>query len=363
MSENPERPQRYCTNCGAALRAGTSFCVSCGVALSATGSPDITNDTPTLESTPEEGQPNEAEPRPVGGSTFTGPGTSATGPTGSLADSIQESFGGWRGRFSGASSTSDRATTGSIPDRAINWFRDLPSIPKLIIVGLIVVLLLTLLSPLAFFAGVLGVVVSIIILSIRVVNRRAWYPWFIGSLVAVLVTFATGGISDALYGTGFLGGNGLGLVGSSETASESNPTDTSSPYPSSSASPSSSSASGASPSASPGPNPSPSSSPSAAALEPGDEITIAAQPWGGTEDINYEGREVVGMVFEYQGQRIMVLADLLSSPGSQLRALSVSTVTGSEAPTVTVHGEYQGVVSLADGRSYEAIMADSIEYE
>lgn len=146
--ERPNQPQRYCTNCGAEIRSETSFCVSCGVALSPTDTSEITDDVPNFERAPQEEQANEAEePRPVGLSTSTGSGTSATVPPGSI------------------------------------------------------------------------------------VNRRAWY------LVAVLVIFTAGGI---LYGTGF-----------SETASESNPTDTSSPYPSSSASPSSSSASPSSSSVAP----------------------------------------------------------------------------------------------------------------
>lgn len=33
MSEGTERPQRFCTNCGAAIRPGTDFCVACGVDL------------------------------------------------------------------------------------------------------------------------------------------------------------------------------------------------------------------------------------------------------------------------------------------------------------------------------------------
>ena len=31
--EGAEQQQRYCTNCGAEIRPGTSFCVSCGVSL------------------------------------------------------------------------------------------------------------------------------------------------------------------------------------------------------------------------------------------------------------------------------------------------------------------------------------------
>ncbi len=43
MSEGPERPQQYCTNCGAELRAGTSFCVSCGTraAPATPGNPQV----------------------------------------------------------------------------------------------------------------------------------------------------------------------------------------------------------------------------------------------------------------------------------------------------------------------------------
>lgn len=47
MSEGSEQPQRYCTNCGAELRAGTDFCVSCG----AKTAPD-TPENPQLVSEP-----------------------------------------------------------------------------------------------------------------------------------------------------------------------------------------------------------------------------------------------------------------------------------------------------------------------
>ncbi len=89
MSEGkrPNQPQRYCTNCGAEIRSETSFCVSCGVALSPTDTSEITDDVPNFERAPQEEQANEAEePRPVGLSTSTGSGTSATVPPGSIVN-------------------------------------------------------------------------------------------------------------------------------------------------------------------------------------------------------------------------------------------------------------------------------------
>jgi hypothetical protein len=227
--------------------------------------------------------------------------------------------------------------------RLVNWFRDLPSVPKISLVGLVLVALLVLLSPVVRVVAIIAFLISVVVLATLGIQRKPVRGWVVAAVCFLVLIPVSGGISGAIYGENDQQAGG----------------------PSPGTSPGANSSPSASPSSSPSASPSasPSSSPSAAALEPGDEVTITAQPWGGMENINYDGREVVGMVFEYQGQRIMVLADSLSLAGNQLSSISVDVELGMEVPTATVHGEYQGVVGSAGGRSYEAILADSIEYE
>jgi len=80
------------------------------------------------------------------------------------------------GSFSGVST--DRARR--LPARAVEWFRDLPSIPKLVLAGLVVLVLLVLLSPVAVIITALLLGVSIIALMVRAGQRRwvkNWGSW------------------------------------------------------------------------------------------------------------------------------------------------------------------------------------------
>lgn len=59
-----DQPQRYCANCGAELRVGTSSCMSCGAAIRNTDTPESGHDALDFESTPEKRLPKEVGPRP-----------------------------------------------------------------------------------------------------------------------------------------------------------------------------------------------------------------------------------------------------------------------------------------------------------
>jgi hypothetical protein len=85
-------------------------------------------------------------------------------------------------------------------------FRALPFIAKAMYIGLSMLVLLTVLSPLTFLAGVVVLVISTIIITVRAFNRRPLKRWVIIALVSILSTLAGGSISNAYYGILFSGG-------------------------------------------------------------------------------------------------------------------------------------------------------------
>ncbi len=115
--------------------------------------------------------------------------------------------------FSADGQYGSEATMNELPNRIINWFRDLPIFPKLVLVGLLSMLLLTVLSPVALVVAIMVFVMSAVVLAIRAILReplRVWIIAVVGSLVLIPIF---GGISGAIYG----GGSGSGEVGGSES--------------------------------------------------------------------------------------------------------------------------------------------------
>ncbi len=177
MSENggSEQSRRYCGNCGAEIRSGTAFCVSCGASL-----------TPGAQ----EFGPTNLGPTPSEGSS----------PFDTLLAQLWRAVNRLQEIFSGVNTNDLRR----LPGRIVGWFRDLPSVPKLVIIGLVTLVLLTLLSPLAVLVAALVFGVSIIALIIRVVQRGSVRGWGIVAVASLALTFAFGGMSDALYGSGYM---------------------------------------------------------------------------------------------------------------------------------------------------------------
>ncbi len=177
MSEGSGQ-QRYCRNCGAEIRSGMSFCVSCGAPVTpvAAGA-GPTNPGPTPSNEPS--------------------------PFDNLMAWLRQAAGSLRGSFSGLSTDDARR----LPGRAVEWFRDLSGVPKLVLVGLAVLALLIILSPVAAIVAALLFGVSIIALIIRVVQKGSIKNWGIVGVASVVLMFTFGGISDALYGIGFGGGS------------------------------------------------------------------------------------------------------------------------------------------------------------
>ncbi len=173
--ENSEQPQqRFCRNCGAEVRQGSKFCVSCGVSLN-----------------PEPSGSSEAHSVPP-------PPTPP--PSKSVTDTLEEAMLRLTRRFSNVSSGSGGTTGNGVSNRVVNWFRDLASVPKLILVGIVLLLLFTVLSPLAFIVAALLFVVSIIALIIRRTQRGSVKGWGIVAVASFVSLFIFGGILVAFYG-------------------------------------------------------------------------------------------------------------------------------------------------------------------
>ncbi len=115
--------------------------------------------------------------------------------------------------FSADSQHGSEATTNELPNRIINWFKDLPSVPKLMIVGL-VLLLLTVLSPIARVVAFVFFVVSAVLLIQRTIQREPLRGWIIAVIGSVVLIPVFGGISGAIYGSD----TGSGEVGESESS-------------------------------------------------------------------------------------------------------------------------------------------------
>lgn len=192
MPERESNQDRYCRNCGAEIRGDTSFCVSCGVPFTQVAGPSA---------------PPPSEPP-----------TSASFD--SFVNAVREQFQGWRRRFSGSSSA--RATVQQISGRIINWFRDLETIPKLVIVGLVLLIPLALLSPVLRVAAIIALVASVVGLIVQAVQRKPVRVWGIAAVSSLVLVFAFGGISAAIYG-GFFERDESSAGSSTPAATSENP--------------------------------------------------------------------------------------------------------------------------------------------
>ncbi len=180
MSEKERAGQqrRFCGTCGAEVRAGSAFCVSCGTRL-------------------VPGPEGEGTPHPD-------PPSDGRSP---LSGTIHETLQRASERLRAASTGLDGTALRRVPERAVMWFKDLPGVPKLAIAGLVLLILVTVLSPLALVAAVLVFGISVVALIVRVAQRGAVLRWGGVAVVSLLLTFTFSVISNALYG-GVLGSGG-----------------------------------------------------------------------------------------------------------------------------------------------------------
>ncbi len=334
MSEGdrPNQPQRFCTNCGAALTAGTGFCVSCGVALSPPDPPEIANDATDFESPTEKERPNEARPRPdeeVAGRTprdiyreydlhrrffqeareglarfserlrdgaaRSGDGKSLSHndlarallyaqrginkveeyepalttlpsrePSRREAESVladmregqkdvlasvrdlykelrdKEGYAWFKDEFvqwyahdlrpyvqadpepqrrpvggpgNATQAEPENAAARGAYNGFINWFKDLPAVPKLVLAGLALLTLLVVFSPLVFRVGEILVVVSIVVVAVKAYRRKSLRAWGFVAAAAIPATLLCGITANLVHNTAFLGGIGYELSG------------------------------------------------------------------------------------------------------------------------------------------------------
>jgi zinc-ribbon domain len=164
-------------NCGAEIRPGNAFCVSCGA--------------PVSSGFEESGSVNS------GPATSEGLGSFA----GDLRAKLRRAADRLGGAFSGFRAEDLRHLTG----RAPRWFRNLPGILKLVLVGAVVLVLAVLLSPLSVLICALVFGVSLIALIVRVAQRGSIRGWGIIAVASLVLMLVSGGISDSLYGTAFVG--------------------------------------------------------------------------------------------------------------------------------------------------------------
>jgi hypothetical protein len=83
----------------------------------------------------------------------------------------------------------------------LRWLKDLPVAYKVAGVVVGALLLLTVLSPLGLVAAAVLFGVSLIALVVRVAQRRSVRRWGIVAGASLVLVFALGGISNALYGS------------------------------------------------------------------------------------------------------------------------------------------------------------------
>jgi hypothetical protein len=151
VEEAAGQTQRYCRNCGAEAAPGNAFCVSCGERL-ATGSEDP-----------------------------------------------------WQTGRSSASERSPAFSAGAGRGILRNLLRRVGELPvALKVAGAVVgaVLLLTLLSPLTAVGAVVLFAVSVVALSVRVVQQKSVVRWGMVAAASFVLALTTAGVSNAIYGTG-----------------------------------------------------------------------------------------------------------------------------------------------------------------
>ena len=105
-----------------------------------------------------------------------------------------------------------------------------------------------------------------------------------------------------------------------------------------------------------------------APLEYGDPVELIGIPWSEPQQIDYEGRRVVVVVFQFAegpgAEKGDLFLGVASGYGGQaakeLRAAGVAA-RQPEPPEYRLQGTYEGWVKMDDGREYEALMVESAE--
>ena len=199
MSEGSEQQRRFCTNCGAEVRAGTDFCVSCGA--------------------------NLVQERPTPG--YDSTESRSAGSADSFSDIFQGKFRelrlrerlqGLRGWLLRSRSTLNSQDVRGMPGRALTWLRNLPPIVKIVLAALVLLILFVLLSPVMRIVAIVAFLVSVAVLILHGVQRRFVPRWGVAAVSSLALVFVFGGISGALYGNDSSEGEASGSGGGNEAA-------------------------------------------------------------------------------------------------------------------------------------------------
>ncbi len=172
--ENNAQPRRYCTNCGTEVRPNNAFCTSCGASL--------------------------ASP-PAAGSGQTDPRAPSPGSASSFADALSSAFRRVSGSLRGPSLPGVGSASG-IPGRAWRRFRGLPLAAQAALAALVLLSLLAILSPLGAVLAAVVFGVSLIVVVVRVAQRRPAVGWGATAATSLVLAFALWGLSGVLYGGG-----------------------------------------------------------------------------------------------------------------------------------------------------------------
>jgi hypothetical protein len=105
-----------------------------------------------------------------------------------------------------------------------------------------------------------------------------------------------------------------------------------------------------------------------APVEYGDPVEIIGIPWSEPQPIDYEGRQVIVVVFQYaegpgaeKGDRFVGIASRYGGQAAkELRAAGVAA-RQAEPPEYRLQGTYEGWVTIDDELEYEALMVESAE--
>ncbi len=172
--ENNAQPRRYCTNCGTEVRPNNAFCTSCGAGL--------------------------ASP-PAAGSGQPGPRAPSPGSASSFADALSSTFRRVSGSLRGPSLPGVGSASG-IPGRAWRRFRGLPLAAQAALAALVLLSLLAILSPLGAVLAAVVFGVSLIVLIIRVAQRRSAVRWGITAVTSLVLALVLSGVAGIFYGGG-----------------------------------------------------------------------------------------------------------------------------------------------------------------
>lgn len=174
--------QRYCRNCGTEIRPGTSFCVSCGAPL----------------------RPHIQDPGPSPSRAV------SIGRLGSYFAALRRGFGQFVGHVEATISGLSTGHVRQLPGNALEWFKNLPDVQKLVIAGIILLVLLVVLSPVALLLAALALLTISTIVVLRALRREPVAGWAVGAGVSLVLVLVFGGVASTIYGDGLLGGTGFG---------------------------------------------------------------------------------------------------------------------------------------------------------